>query len=67
MQDVPPELSMFATDARGAAPWVAAVVRSAEGAAPGAVLDALRAAAQVVSRGCAHLAVLCSLEGGRDL
>lgn len=39
MQDVPPELSMFATDARGAAPWVAAVIRTSEGAAPKELLE----------------------------
>lgn len=41
MQDVPPELSMFATDARGAAPWVAAVIRTSEGAAPKELLEVL--------------------------
>ena len=39
LQDVAPELSMFATDARGAAPWVAAVIRTSEGAAPRELLE----------------------------
>jgi hypothetical protein len=30
---------MFATDARGAAPWVAAVIRTSEGAAPRELLE----------------------------
>ena len=47
-QDVPPELSMFATDARGAAPWVAAVLRTSEGAAPLQLLGRLQEAAGAV-------------------
>lgn len=39
---------MFATDARGAAPWVAAMLRTSEGAAPQQLLQALRAAAEAV-------------------
>lgn len=41
-QAIPPQLSMFAVDARGAAPWIAAILRAAQGARLHTLTAALR-------------------------
>lgn len=56
MQTIPPQLSMFAVDARGAAPWLAALLRTANSASlPATLTAALR---------CVTFAVLGTLACG---